>query len=318
MFTTETEDLLQGRQQLQQVEKLLNEVILGKQEVIEHLLVALLTEGHVLLEDIPGLGKTTLAKAFADVLDCDFRRIQFTPDLLPSDVVGISIYHPSDQRFHFQKGPVFTQILMADEINRASPRTQSSLLEAMAEKQVSIEGQQYRLESPFMVIATQNPLEYQGTYPLPEAQLDRFLMCLSLGYPSAEQEIAMLYQQSKARVPSRQKPLELQALKQLQAARQHIQVHQDIAVMIMKLVETTRQAGGDIQLGVSPRGSLALFQSAQARALLKGRDFVIPEDVLTLAPVVLSHRLILSPQASLQRKNRSALIRQLISELALP
>ena len=278
------------RKRLHRVESHLNQIILGKAEVIEHLLVALLAQGHVLLEDIPGLGKTTLAKAFAQSLHCTFRRVQFTPDLLPSDVLGTSIYNPGDQNFHFQEGPIFTQIFMADEINRASPRTQSSLLEAMAERQISVEGEQRLLATPFLVIATQNPIEYQGTYPLPEAQLDRFLLALTLGYPAPEYELQMLYQQAYQPLAAQDQLLPTEVLA-LQAQVNAVVLHEDLA---------------------------DLFQSAKARALLKGRDFVTPEDIQRLAAPVLSHRLVMQGQGLQQSVSARQWVTEMVQSIAPP
>jgi len=305
-------------QRLNLLQAALNQVILGKADVIEKLLIALLAQGHVLLEDVPGIGKTTLAKAFAYSLDCQFRRIQFTPDLLPSDVIGTSIYSPTDERFHFQAGPIFTQILMADEINRASPRTQSSLLEAMAEQQVSIDGQQLNLPPPFMVIATQNPLEYQGTYPLPEAQLDRFMMCLALGYPAAELELQMLVQPSSLQNPNELTPLLSQSeLLNLQQRVAQIHVDPDLGLYLMKLITLTR-ACPELELGVSPRGGLALIQAAKARAFLKGRDFILPEDLQILAVPVLAHRVLLSGQAALGGRRKTEILEALLGQVPPP
>lgn len=312
-------DIAQLQARIREVQQSLNRVILGKPEVIELMLVALLAEGHILLEDIPGIGKTTLAKAFARSLDCVFRRIQFTPDLLPGDVIGTSIYHPSDQSFHFQRGPIFTQILMADEINRASPRTQASLLEAMAECQVTVDGQASRLGPPFMVIATQNPVEYQGTYPLPEAQLDRFMMRLELGYPQPELELDMLYSQLDshplADVRPRLTPHDLTHLQQLV---HRVHVARDVGVYLLKIVEATRQRPNDIQLGVSPRGSLALFHAARARALIVGRNFVTPEDVRLLAVPILAHRLILRTQLALQARSKVDCMQEIVAGIPVP
>ena len=305
------------RKRLHRVESHLNQIILGKAEVIEHLLVALLAQGHVLLEDIPGLGKTTLAKAFAQSLHCTFRRVQFTPDLLPSDVLGTSIYNPGDQNFHFQEGPIFTQIFMADEINRASPRTQSSLLEAMAERQISVEGEQRLLATPFLVIATQNPIEYQGTYPLPEAQLDRFLLALTLGYPAPEYELQMLYQQAYQPLAAQDQLLPTEVLA-LQAQVNAVVLHEDLARYILKLVHATREQADRIKLGASPRATRDLFQSAKARALLKGRDFVTPEDIQRPAAPVLSHRLVMQGQGLQQSVSARQWVTEMVQSIAPP
>ena len=307
---------------IQSVLQVLNQVIHGKSEITELMLVALLAQGHVLLEDIPGIGKTTLAKAFARSIQCQFHRIQFTPDLMPSDVIGTMIYHPSDQGFHFQEGPVFTQILMADEINRASPRTQSSLLEAMAEAQVTVDGQSRSLGPPFMVLATQNPSDYQGTYPLPEAQLDRFMMRLEIGYPNPQQELEMLFSQLDHHpLDDIQAVLGVQELLSLQQAVLKVNVHQDIAVYLLKIIEQSRSATKDVLLGISPRGSLALFQAARARALLKGRNYVIPEDIHALSVPVLAHRLILRARSSTslnQSKHKIEIMRELLQSIPVP
>ncbi|MGE3727539.1 MAG: AAA family ATPase [Candidatus Sericytochromatia bacterium] len=303
---------------LQSLREALNRVILGKPLQVDQMLIALLAGGHVLLEDIPGIGKTTLAKAFALATGCQFRRIQFTPDLLPSDVIGASIYNPVDHAFHFKSGPVFTQILMADEINRASPRTQSSLLEVMAEQQITVDGQAYTLESPFMVIATQNPVEYQGTYPLPEAQLDRFMLCLRLGYPDLTQELAMLYDHEHG-LPLQQlqpvlSPVEICAF---QKTVQNVAVHRDIGTYIIKLVDATRKHSA-IQLGASPRAGLALFQAVKAHALLAGRDYVLPEDVKSLAAAVLAHRLQLDAKARYQGMGKVDVVLECLEQIAVP
>jgi MoxR-like ATPase len=296
----------------------LNRVILGKPEQVDLMLVALFGCGHVLLEDIPGIGKTTLAKAFALATGCQFRRIQFTPDLLPSDVIGASIYNPVDHAFHFKSGPVFTQILMADEINRASPRTQSSLLEVMAEQQVTVDGQGYTLESPFMVIATQNPVEYQGTYPLPEAQLDRFMLCLRMGYPGAEQELAMLYDHEHSHPLKHLEPvLDPTEICEIQKAVQAVSVHKDIGIYIIKLIEATRKHAA-IQLGASPRAGLSLFQAVKAYALLAGRNYVLPEDVKKLAPSVLAHRLLLDAKARYQGIGKADVVAECLDQVAVP
>lgn len=303
---------------LQALRSRLNQIILGKPTQIDLMLVALLARGHVLLEDIPGIGKTTLAKAFARGSGCRFSRIQFTPDLLPSDVIGASIYNPVDHAFHFKQGPIFTQILMADEINRASPRTQSSLLEVMAEQQVTVDGQRIPLESPFMVIATQNPVEFQGTYPLPEAQLDRFMLSLSLGYPDPEQELQMLFAHAQSQPLEHMAPLLTpEQICHFQAQVQQVTVHRDLGAYLIRLVEATRTHPA-VQLGVSPRGGLALFQAIKARALLEGRSYALPEDLQALAEAVLAHRLILDAKARYQGVSKRDVISACLENVPVP
>ncbi|MBF2053945.1 MAG: AAA family ATPase [Candidatus Sericytochromatia bacterium] len=303
--------------QLQKLQQVLNQIILGKQATIEKLLSALLAQGHVLLEDIPGIGKTTLAKAFSEALDCTFRRIQFTPDLLPSDVLGTAIYHPAEQRFHFQEGPVFTHILMADEINRASPRAQSSLLEAMAEQQVTVDGRHMPLPSPFMVIATQNPLEYHGTYPLPEAQLDRFMMQLELGYPEPELELSLLLNPPLQHASETSPFLNQRELLQLQALTRRIFVAEDLGVYILKVLNHSRQHP-ELSLGISPRGGMAWLQAARGLALLRGRHFVKPVDLADLAIPVLAHRLLLRGHAERATQQKQQVLLALLEEIAPP
>ncbi|MCX6027962.1 MAG: AAA family ATPase [Chloroflexi bacterium] len=251
-------------------------VIIGKAEATELLLAALLAEGHVLLEDVPGIGKTTLAKALARSLDCSFARIQFTPDLLPSDVTGVNLYNQRRQEFEFRPGPTFSQILLADEINRATPRTQSALLEAMQERQVTVDGQTYPLPRPFLVLATQNPIELEGTFPLPEAQVDRFLMQVKLGYPTEAQEDEILLRYQRAEPLADLKPVATVAdLLELQGGVKEIHVSADVRHYIVRVTRATREHGA-VTLGVSPRGTLALFKASQALAALAGRDYVIP------------------------------------------
>jgi len=275
-------------------------VITGKDDVIEKIIIAALCSGHVLLEDIPGTGKTTAAKALAKSIDCEFRRVQFTPDLLPSDVTGINFYDRSDNTFKFRKGAVFTNILLADEINRAAPRTQSGLLECMEECQATVDGKMYPLPSPFMVIATQNPIETQGTFPLPEAQLDRFLMRLSMGYPSRENELSLMEGHAV------RSPLDtltsVASAEELTAAQQEvrlIKVSDAVRGYILDICTATRN-DRNIRLGVSPRGTLALFHAAQAQAAVNGRSFVTPDDVKQIAPDVIAHRIIPKTSAALR------------------
>jgi MoxR-like ATPase len=293
-------------------------VIIGKDDVTEMLLVALLTEGHVLLEDVPGIGKTTLAKALARSLDCDFARIQFTPDLLPSDVTGLNYYNQKSQAFEFRPGPVLNQVLLADEINRATPRTQSSLLEAMQERQVTVDGETYSLPRPFLVMATQNPIELEGTFPLPEAQLDRFLMQLRLGYPTEdeEEEILLTYQvddplQTLQPVVSSEDVLEL-----LRSVRE-THVTEDVRRYVLRVVRTTREHEA-VDLGVSPRGTLSLFKASQALAALRGRDFVIPSDVQYLCAPVLTHRLHISPQIRLRGRTPAEVVAEIVGSVPVP
>jgi MoxR-like ATPase len=277
-----------------------NKVIVGKEREIKLLLVALLSEGHVLLEDVPGTGKTVLAKALSASLGCQFSRVQFTPDVLPSDVTGISIFNQKINDFEFRKGPIMTNVLLADEINRATPRTQSSLLEAMAEKQVTADGKTYKLDRPFFVIATQNPIESQGTFPLPDAQMDRFLMRISMGYPSFDEELQII---RRFRV---EEPLEhlysvmaQEEIVEIQQKVREIEIHEDVERFLVQIVRNTRDHE-DIEVGISPRGSIALMRAAQAMALLDGRTYCIPDDIREIAVEVLAHRLKLTMEAYLQ------------------
>ncbi|MEI7771676.1 MAG: MoxR family ATPase, partial [Chloroflexales bacterium] len=273
------------------------QVIIGKRNPVELLLVALLCRGHVLLEDVPGTGKTVLAKSIARSIGSSFKRIQFTPDLLPSDVTGISIFNQQSREFEFRPGPIFAQIVLADEINRATPKTQSAMLEAMEERQITVDGTTYGLPAPFIVLATQNPIEYEGTFPLPEAQLDRFLLRLNLGYPDRLDEIAILKRQRQAHpLDSLPTVAQIDDLLRLQAVIKEVYVDDLIEEYIVGITTATRHHE-DVYLGASTRGSLALYRTAQAWAAIKGRDYVAPDDVKDLAASVLGHRLIVSPSA---------------------
>ncbi len=274
-------------------------VIVGKSQEVRLTLVALLCRGHLLIEDVPGTGKTMLAKAVARSLGCSFRRIQFTPDLLPSDVTGLSIYNQKTREFEFRPGPIMAQVVLADEINRATPKTQSSLLECMEEHQATIDGTTYAMPEPFIVIATQNPIEYEGTFALPEAQLDRFMLRIRLGYPSHVDELSILDQQKVTHpIDGLQEVLTVEELRELQLAVRDIYVDPGVADYIVRLVNATR-THPDVYLGASPRGSLALYRTGQAYAALAGRDYVIPDDIKALAESCLAHRLIIKTSSSM-------------------
>jgi MoxR-like ATPase len=293
--------------------------VVGKRESLELVLVGLLADGHVLMEDYPGLAKTLIARSFAQVADLDFARIQFTPDLMPSDVTGSSIYNQRSSDFEFRPGPIFTNLLLGDEINRAPPKTQAALLEAMQERQVTIEGRTTRLGPPFLVIATQNPIEYEGTYPLPEAQLDRFLLRLSVGYPSRDDEWQIL----EGRLERAVDEVELHTvvgrdeLLEMQRAVEGVYVSESIGRYMIELVAATRE-NARIQVGSSPRGSLALLKVSRCRAALAGRDFVTPEDVKAVAVPALAHRLMLSPELWVQRVSQADVVREVLQSVATP
>jgi MoxR-like ATPase len=294
-------------------------VIVGKHDEVELAFIALMCQGHVLIEDVPGVGKTVLAKSFARSVGCTFRRLQFTPDLLPSDVTGVSIYNQKTGEFEFRPGPIVAQVVLADEINRATPKTQSALLECMEERQVTVDGITYNLPRPFIVLATQNPIEYEGTFPLPEAQLDRFLLRINLGYPRKRDEITMLErQQVQHPIDQLDAVINANDLAELQQTiRQDVYVDELISEYIVSIVEETR-SHPDVYLGASPRGSLALFRASQARAALYGRDYVLPDDVKALVIATLGHRLIVNPGARIKHTETATIIQEILETVPVP
>lgn len=296
----------------------IQKVIVGKDEMIDLTLVALLTGGHLLLEDVPGTGKTTLAKTISASLGCSFHRIQFTPDLLPSDVTGIYYFNQKAQEFEFRPGPIFSQIILADEINRATPRTQSSLLEAMQERQVTVDITTHPLPHPFLVLATQNPVELEGTFPLPEAQLDRFLMKIGLGYPSLQEENDILLRFERQDPLQKLEPV-VQAAEILAMQQQirEIRVENSVRQYVVQVCRATREHE-DIQLGASPRATMALYRTSQALAAIRGRDFVIPDDVKTLTPYVLTHRLVINPQTRLRGRSPQDVVQEVVDTVPVP
>jgi len=296
----------------------LGKVIIGKDETIHLTMIALLCQGHILIEDVPGVGKTMLARSLARSLGCQFKRIQFTPDMLPSDVTGVSIYNQNTQEFEYRPGPIMAQIVLGDEINRATPKTQSALLEAMEERQVTVDGVTYALPQPFVVMATQNPIEYEGTFPLPEAQLDRFLMRIDLGYTSLGNEIKILEQQQLVHPILELDPVvSVDEILEAQKAVKHVHVSESVKRYIVEMVRETREHP-EVYLGASPRGSLGLFKAGQARAALLDRDYVLPDDVKFLAPYILAHRVMVSPAARLSDVNAVKIVREIVNSLAIP
>lgn len=296
----------------------IEKVVIGKRTTVMLAWAAYLSEGHILLEDVPGVAKTMLARALARSVGCTFKRLQCTPDLLPSDVTGVSIFNQKIGDFEFRPGPVFAQTLLADEINRATPRTQAALLEAMAERRVSVDGQTYVLKPPFLVIATQNPIDQEGTFPLPEAQLDRFLVRLSLGYPSPEEEDQMLIRLQKGHPIEEIKPVATaEEVLAAQTAVRDVHVDDKIRRYILEIVHASRQHE-DVLLGGSPRASLALFRTSQALAACQGRDFVLPDDVKRLAVAVLAHRLILKPESRLRKRTATLVVQELVADARVP
>ncbi|MBI2755760.1 MAG: MoxR family ATPase [Chloroflexi bacterium] len=303
---------------LQSIRENVEKVVFGKRQEVELAVIGLAAHGHLLIEDVPGVGKTVLARTLARSIGCSFKRIQFTPDLLPSDVTGVSIFNQQTREFEFRPGPIVAQVVLADEINRATPKTQSALLEAMDERQITVDGETYHLPTPFMVLATQNPIEYEGTFPLPEAQLDRFLLRIRLGYPSPEQEVAVLEAQTlRHPLEDIQSVATVAELARCQQAVREIHVNALLHRYTVGVSVATR-SHPDVYLGASPRGSLALMRAAQARALLCGRDYVIPDDVKALAVAVLSHRIIMNPEARMRDATAAGVIAEILAQLPVP
>ena len=296
----------------------LEKVIVGKRGTLELVLVGLLCQGHILIEDVPGVGKTMLARSLARSLGCTFNRIQFTPDMLPSDVTGVSVFNQVNRQFEYRPGPLMTQILLADEINRATPKTQSALLEAMEEHQTTVDGTTHRLPNPFLVLATQNPIEYEGTFPLPEAQLDRFLLRIRLGYPSLNDEIKILeLQQLRHPIETLEKVIDLEELLNMQQVVKTVYVAPMVKRYIVELARSTRD-NADVYLGSSPRGSLGLFKSGQAWAAIHGRDYVLPDDVKAVSEFVLSHRIVINPSARLREISAAQIVQESLRSLPVP
>lgn len=308
----------QAHQVAQSIVENIKKIIIGKDSAVELAVVTLLCQGHALIEDVPGVGKTMLARTLARSTGCTFRRIQFTPDLLPSDITGVSIYNQQSGAFEFKPGPILSQLVLADEINRATPKTQSALLESMDEQQVTVEGTTHLLPAPFTVMATQNPIEYEGTFPLPEAQLDRFLTTIRLGYPSLEQELAIVSSQEQAHpIDSLEEVVSAEQILEVQQTVKSVYVDDLIREYVVTLVDRSR-THPDAALGSSPRGSLALFRGAQALALIRGRDFALPDDVKELAEPMLSHRIIVSPAGRMRGVQSSDVVASLVEDVPVP
>lgn len=296
----------------------IEEIIVGKRETIELVVVTLLAGGHLLLEDVPGVGKTTLAKALAQTIHCGFTRIQFTPDTLPSDVTGLSVYNMQTGQFQYSKGAIMNNIILADEINRTSPKTQASLLEAMEEKQVTVDGVTYPLMQPFMVIATQNPVDFLGTYNLPEAQLDRFMMKLSIGYPDFSDERSMVENFLSHKLTSKLNPvIDGEIIIQMQKEVEEVKVDSDLIQFVVKIVQETRK-DNHIYLGASPRATLALLRAAQAEAYLRGRNYCIPDDIIKMVLPVISHRIILSPETKSTHQSPEKIMKGILAKIPVP
>ena len=311
-------DLYEFKGVMKKINDNIQKVIVGKSDVIDSVLISILCNGHVLVEDVPGSGKATLARAVASSLDCSFGRIQFTPDLMPSDVVGVNWFNQKSSEFEFQSGPIFNQIILADEINRATPRTQSALLESMQETQVTVDGDSRSLPTPFIVLATQNPLDMEGTFPLPEAQLDRFLMKISLGYPSEKEESDIILRFHKEGYSENIQPVANgETIKDMEKFSSSVKVEENIRDYIISIVRATRE-NDKLIVGASPRGSLGLYKCSQANAALHGRDYVIPDDVKTLTNSVLSHRIIPTSNARLRGFGGNEILEEIVSEIPVP
>jgi len=296
----------------------LETVIVGKNQTLELVVIGLLCQGHLLIDDVPGVGKTVLARSLAKSLGCEFSRIQFTPDMLPSDVTGVSIFNQSTREFEYRPGPIMAQIILADEINRATPKTQSAMLEAMEERQVTVDGATYLLPRPFMVMGTQNPIEYEGTFPLPEAQLDRFFMRVRIGYPGLLDEIRILeLQQLRHPILDLKSVAEVDELLSVQELVKTIYVSQPVKRYIVEIVRATRE-NSEVYLGSSPRGSLGLFRAGQAMAAMQGRDYVLPDDIKFLSEFVLAHRMVIQPAARLRNLSADQIVHEVVSNLAVP
>lgn len=302
----------------ERIAQTVGQVIIGKRNEVRLAVLGLLCKGHILIEDIPGVGKTMLAKALSRSIGCTFSRIQFTPDMLPSDITGVSLFNQKTREFEFRAGPIMAQIVLADEINRATPKTQAALLEAMEERQVTVDGVTYPMEDPFLILATQNPIEYEGTFPLPEAQLDRFMVRIQLGYPSPAEELTVLSaQQYMHPIGNLQQVVSVQELLTAQQAIREIYVAEEVKRYIIDLVTASRQHP-DVYLGSSPRGSLALFRASQARAAMAGREYVIPDDVKALAEVTLAHRIIVGPAARIKDISSRTIVHDVLSTTPVP
>ena len=290
-------------------------VIIGKEKEIELLLIAFLSEGHILLEDLPGMGKTMMVRSFSKTLELPFKRIQFTPDLLPGDITGVSFYNQKTRDFEFREGPLFSNVILADEINRATPRTQSALLEAMEERQITVDGETRRLKKPFMVLATQNPIESYGTFPLPEAQMDRFLMRIRLGYPSKSEEKIILLNTFGEVLEELQSVSDMESIFSMMEEIRKVTITDEVMEYLLDIVHATRESE-EISLGVSPRGSIALYKAAQVKASLEGRDYIMPEDIQEMAPYTLNHRILLDDASSVEEC--MARIKAILSSIKVP